>query len=107
MSGHALSYDEMLAQLSDFSKTVNKLRQARDGSFLKLTQPARASQGYEVFKSMRKGTKRFSPPRFAPEIVPMTQQQDDELEDDSTKSQSSRSGPAPIENDRLLHGGQV
>jgi hypothetical protein len=92
--GPAPSNDEIIAQLSQmaskFSQTVEKLRNARGGSSLKLKRPVHAHDGYDVFNPKRKGTMRFSPPRMAPEIIPCSQRQDDDFEEDSTASQCSR-----------------
>ena len=84
----APSKDEMITQFSQlafkFSQTVQKLRMASGGPSLKLKRPVTADDGYEVFNPKRKGTMPFSPPRMAPDIIPCTQRQDEEFEEDST-----------------------
>ena len=85
--GAGSSKDLMFARLSElasqFTKTVDALQRERDG------KPSSRSQFSSPPPPARKHPIRFSPPRFAPELVSATQY-DDDMERDSLASHSSR-----------------
>ena len=88
------SKEDMIEHLSDlatqFARTVDKLRMSHCGQSSKPRLSLTSRDGLHVFKPMSKGSSKFFPSRKGDVIIPSTQGDDDDLEEDSTASQCSR-----------------